>query len=190
MAAESIEDRTEAEPPASTVEPDRPVKGGRARGLSGEWLLVAVVVLLGAYVLIGTPGIAVNPGTENQNPRAYPFLIGILLVVAGIAIGVQVWRGRAAPAEEGEDIDTDQPANWRGVVILIALFAAHALLIGYIGWPLAAALLFGGTAVTLGARRWWAVAVAALALPVILLYVFWYGLSVYLPPGPLRVLMW
>ncbi|MCP2164887.1 putative tricarboxylic transport membrane protein [Goodfellowiella coeruleoviolacea] len=131
-----------------------------------------------------------NPGTESQNPRAYPYLIGILLVVAGIAVGTQVWRGKTAPAEEGEDIDTDQPTNWRGIAVLVALFVVHALLIDYIGWPLAAALLFGGTAVTLGARRWWAVVVASLALPIILLYVFTYGLSVYLPPGPLKVLMW
>ncbi|WP_168200758.1 tripartite tricarboxylate transporter TctB family protein [Allokutzneria sp. NRRL B-24872] len=156
---------------------------------SGELLLVALLAGLGAYTLATTPSIMVPPMAENAGPRLFPYLIGGLLVGVAVLLGVQVLRGKAAPPEEGEDVDPDGRTDWRAVVLLIVLFAAHAVLIEPIGWPLAAALLFSGVAVVLGARKWWLIAVSALVLAVGLWAVFVFGLGAYLPGGPLQGLV-
>ncbi|MCP3800075.1 tripartite tricarboxylate transporter TctB family protein [Allokutzneria sp. A3M-2-11 16] len=156
---------------------------------SGELLLVLLLAGLGAYTLATTPSIMVPPMAENAGPRLFPYLIGGLLVGVAVLLGAQVLRGRSAPPEEGEDVDPDGRTDWRAVLLLIVLFAAHAVLIEPIGWPLAAALLFSGVAIVLGARTWWLIAVSALVLAVGLWAVFVFGLGAYLPGGPLQGLV-
>ncbi|MFB9908920.1 tripartite tricarboxylate transporter TctB family protein [Allokutzneria oryzae] len=156
---------------------------------SGELLLVVLLAGLGVYTLGTTPSIMVPPMAENAGPRLFPYLIGGLLVGVAVLLGVQVLRGKAAPPEEGEDVDPDAGTDWRAVLLLIGLFAGHAVLIEPIGWPLAAALLFSGVAVVLGARRWWLIVLASLVLAVGLWSVFVFGLGAYLPGGPLQGLV-
>ncbi|MCK2237927.1 MULTISPECIES: tripartite tricarboxylate transporter TctB family protein [unclassified Crossiella] len=163
-------------------------RGGRAR-VSGELLLTALLGGLGVYVLIETPTIMVPPAAAVAGPRLFPYLIGGLLLGVAVLLTVQVLRGRHAPPEEGEDIDLSQRSDKRAVLLLVGLFAGHAVLIEPIGWPLAAALLFAGTAVILGARRWWVIVVSALGLALALWAIFVFGLGAYLPGGPLQGLI-
>ena len=44
--------------------------------------------------------------------------------------------------EGGEDVDPTQPMDWRAIAVLVVAFAAHALLINVIGWPLSVTLMF------------------------------------------------
>ncbi|MBP2475051.1 putative tricarboxylic transport membrane protein [Crossiella equi] len=163
-------------------------RGGRAR-VSGELLLTALLGALGGYVLVETPAIMVPPAAAVAGPRLFPYLIGGLLVGVAVLLSVQVLRGQAAPPEEGEDVDLSKRSDFRAVALLVGLFAGHAVLIEWIGWPLAAALLFAGTAVVLGARRWWVIIVCALVMSHLLWAVFVFGLGAYLPGGPLQGLV-
>ena len=53
------------------------------------------------------------------------------------------------------------------------------------GWPVAAAVLFSGSAIVLGARPWWRATVIGVLLALVLQASFAGGLGVALPAGPL-----
>jgi putative tricarboxylic transport membrane protein len=150
-----------------------------------EYALGAGVVALGVFTLVDAQTIVV-PGSANTiGPRAFPTLVGALLVLAGAAVVVATARGRLGEAEGGEDVDpTHARTDWWTVGKLVVCFAAMAVLVDWIGWPLATALVFGGVAWSLGARPWWKPLLIGLALGVSIQLVFATGLGLSLPAGP------
>jgi putative tricarboxylic transport membrane protein len=105
-------------------------------------------------------------------------------VTSAIVI-VGIWRGKLGQAEEGEDVDAAVSTDWVVVAKLVGFFVLHCLAIGYLGWPLAAALLFAGSAWALGAKRWWVAALTGIALALVIQVAFGRLLGLSLPPGPL-----
>lgn len=159
-------------------------RGLRAR--AGELLLVAGVAALGVFVLVDATTIRIPGSVNTIGPRFFPYLVGGLLVATAIALGVQIVRGRVAPPEDSEDVDTHAGTDWRTVALVTAGFGAHALLIEPIGWPLAVTLLFSVVALALGARRPVLTVAAGLAISIVAWLVFVLGLGVGLPGGPLE----
>ena len=128
----SIQDAPSSDRPAdgtgSVIAPDRkPI---------GELGMAALLAVLGVVVLVGAGGIT-QPGSSNTiGPRFFPYLVGGFLVVVAIALAVAVWRGQMVEPEGGEDVDPTQPMDWRAIAVIVVAFAAHALLINVVGWPL------------------------------------------------------
>ncbi len=161
----------------------RAAREGRVRRIE-EYALGGLIAGLGIFTLVDTATIVV-PGSANaMGPRTFPYFIGGLLVLAGMAVLVATWRGKLGEAEEGEDVDADARTDWLTVVKLVAFFVAQAVLIDWIGWPLSIAILFAGAAWTLGARPWWKPVVIGLAMGLVLQAVFAAGLGLSLPAGP------
>jgi putative tricarboxylic transport membrane protein len=159
---------------------------GRVRGVAGELILVAAVAALGVFVLIDTTGIRV-PGSSNTiGPRFFPYLVGGLLVATAAALAVQVLRGRAAPPEEGEDVDVEAGTDWRTVAIVIAGFGVHALLIEPVGWPIAVTVMFAVVSLALGSAHPVRTVLIGLALSITVWLVFVLALGLSLPGGPLE----
>ncbi|MGV8913666.1 MAG: tripartite tricarboxylate transporter TctB family protein [Rhodoglobus sp.] len=151
----------------------------------GEYLFAALAAGIGIYVLIAANYIRIPISSNTLGPRSFPYLVGALLLCAGIAVFIGVRRGRLGEAEEGEDVDSSVATDWVTVAKLVAFFTAHAYLIEFIGWPFAAALLFAGAAWSLGAQRLrWAIPIA-LALAFTIYFLFGRLLGLSLPAGPL-----
>ncbi|SDU67990.1 tripartite tricarboxylate transporter TctB family protein [Jiangella alkaliphila] len=175
---------------AGRLNSDGPDSAGSALGAgrsllsrAEEYVIGALVAGLGVFVLVDTATIAV-PGSANaMGPRTFPYVVGALLVGAGVAVLVATARGRVGAAEDGEDVDPNAGTDWRTVVLLVAVFLAHAWLIERAGWPLAVAVLFAGAAWTLGARPWWRPVVVGVLLGLLLQVVFGTGLGLSLPAG-------
>ena len=150
----------------------------------GEYVFAALALGLGIFVLVGAFAIRV-PGTSSAiGPRAFPFLVSGILIVAAVTVLVDIWRGRLGEQDEGEDVDADRRTDWITLAKLTAFIVAHIVLIPLVGWPLAAAVLFGGVAWTLGAKRWWVALLVGLALAAVVYLVFGLGLGLSLPLGP------
>lgn len=151
----------------------------------GETVFGIVAVGLGVFTLVGAMGI-VEPGSSNTvGPRAFPYAVGVLLVLAGGAVLVDLVRGRRAQEEGGEDVDrASAGTDWRTVLMIIGSFLALVVLISPAGWIVAATALFAGVSVSLGARPLWRPVVIGLTLAVVIQVVFTQLLGVYLPPGP------
>ena len=166
----------------STTHQERPSEGTVPVGELG---FAGGVVALGVFALVRAGSINEPLTAGSMGPRALPYLIGGALVLSGLAVAVAILRGHRGEAEHGEDVADDEHTDWRIVGMLIALFLVHVFLIVPAGWPVAATVLFSGSAVVLGAKPWWRAIVIGLLLALVLQASFAGGLGVALPAGPL-----
>jgi putative tricarboxylic transport membrane protein len=144
------------------------------------------LVGLGVFALVDATTITV-PGSANVvGPRAFPYAVGALLVVTGVAVLVGLARGRHGSAETGEDVDTELGTDWPRVAMLVGSVLALIVLIEPLGWPIAATVLFAGAGWSLGARPLWRPVVVGAVLAVLTHTVFTQALGVFLPAGPLE----
>jgi putative tricarboxylic transport membrane protein len=151
----------------------------------GELVLAGATAALGVYVLVAAGSITVPGSTNTLGPRAFPYLVGGMLLVAGVALVVLVLSGRGGEEEGGEDVDPTVRTDWLTVALLVVTLVVHVFTINVVGWPFAAAILFGGAAVILGARPWWRAALVGLVLGLAVQVIFGGLLGLSLPAGPL-----
>jgi putative tricarboxylic transport membrane protein len=153
------------------------------RGRS-ELGVAALLGAIAAVVAIDTAGIrhtAVNAGV--MGPQVVPTLIAIGLGLCAIALAIDVLRGGHADPEEGEDIDLSGGAHWPTLLGLAGIILVGALLLDFLGFVIASSLMFYGSALMLGSRRYvWAL-VIGVVLAVLTFYGFVLGLGIPLPAG-------
>ncbi len=142
---------------------------------------VGLVVLISA-IMLPESRIARGP----VGPAAVPTVVGILLIVVGVFLAIDVLRGGRGEPEGGEDVELGGGTDWRTVALLAVAFIANAVLIEPLGWPLSGAILFWGSAFALGSRHYVRDAVIALVLGVGSWYLFVLGLGISLPVGILK----
>lgn len=147
-----------------------------------EYVFAGLVVALGVFTLVDATTITAGGQAGAVGPRAFPYAVGALLVVTGVAAIVATLRGRLGEPEGGEDVDTSVPTDWVTVAKLVAVLVAHLALIDLVGWPVAAVVLFFGAAWTLGAV-WWKALSVAVVLALVAQVVFASGLGLSLPAG-------
>lgn len=149
----------------------------------GEFVFVALVLALGVFALVGTFGIR-TPGSSTVGPTVFPLVVSVLLLGSGVGVLIGLLRGKVGQPEQAEDLDASRSTDWLTIGKLVGLAIAHLVLIPIIGWAFAAAILFGGAAWSLGARRWWVALLVGVALGIILQILFGELLGLSLPLGP------
>ncbi|WP_069173452.1 tripartite tricarboxylate transporter TctB family protein [Streptomyces griseus] len=146
------------------------------------------VLLLALGVLVLTDTLTMDVDLTQRGPvgpRTVPAVVGAGLVLVALLLAVDVLRGGRGEAEGGEDIDLAEPADGRTVALLTGVFLAFAVLIGPLGFPIAGALLFWGSAYALGSRHHDRDPLIAAGLSLVTYFVFDNLLGVPLPGGPL-----
>ena len=171
---------TAAGPPAA--QPAVPGDAGRGRD-NGELAMAVLLALLGVYLLVDAGNISVPGSTNTVGPRFFPYAVGALTVLTGLALAFRVFRGDRGPADESEDVDPEAGTSWRAVAVIAVAFLAHALLINVIGWPLAVALMFAAVAWALGAVGAVRPFLIGLTASCVVWIVFVKALNVALPGG-------
>lgn len=150
----------------------------------GELLISLGLAALGAYLLFHVRQIANVSGYEQLGPRLFPILIGVSLVIFGLALGWQAiaggWRNLPEDNERGR-------ADWLAFVVIGAGLVLHMILIGVIGFVAASTLLFVFAARGFGSRRWLRDTAIGFVLAVAAFYLFTLGLQLKLPASPLGV---
>jgi putative tricarboxylic transport membrane protein len=152
---------------------------------AGEYIFAGLALALGIFVFVGAFGIRLPSSGTQVGPRVFPFMVGTILVVSAAAVLIGIIRGSVAEVEEGEDIDAHAKTDWITLAKLTVFVIAHIALLEVIGWPFAAAVLFGGVAWSLGAKRWWVALLTGLALGLVIFVLFGGLLGLSLPSGPL-----
>ncbi len=153
------------------------------RGRLGEVIFAGLALALGVFAFVGAFTIHVPVGSR-VGPTAFPILVAAILVGSAVAVLVGVLRGRVGEAEQSEDVDLSQRTDWITLLKIVVLVVAHLVLIGVIGWAPAAAILFGGVAWSLGAKRWWLALLVGAVLALAIQIVFGELLGLSLPLGP------
>jgi len=149
----------------------------------GELVFALLMVALGVFAFAGVFTIHVPAGGQ-VGPTVFPLFVSVLLLGSSLAVVVSILRGHRGVPEEGEDVDQSLPTDWLTLVKIVALVVAHLLLIEPLGWAPAAALLFGGVAWALGARRWWMALLIGAVIALVVQVVFGGLLGLSLPWGP------
>ncbi|WP_313811679.1 tripartite tricarboxylate transporter TctB family protein [Glutamicibacter sp.] len=149
-----------------------------------ELLFAAFLLLVGLIVLVDASQLQVTYSQSDViGPKTVPYIVGAILVFSAIGLAITVLRGNLAEGEEGEDVDLNQPTDWKVIVPLLGVFVVTILIVNWAGWVIAGTLLFFGTAVCLGSRRWVLTFVIALAISLATFYGFYLGLGIKLPAG-------
>jgi putative tricarboxylic transport membrane protein len=107
--------------------------------------LGAVMVLMAVVVLVTAVGL--DNGGTLVGPATAPYVIGVLLLVTG---GLMVARGRRDMGVWEYSDHTDRQ-DWLRAAALLGVLVAFAVLMPLVGYVGAATLLFGTSAVVLGA---------------------------------------
>lgn len=144
--------------------------------------LAALLVVVGAYTVYDATTLRIGFG-DPVGPRLFPYVIGAVTVVLGLLLVVATWRGDVPEAEGGEDVDLRQPADWLTVLKLVGVLLFTVLTISFLGWAVSGAVLFVGSAWSLGSRTLVRDVLVGLVLSVSSWYFFHEGLGVILPPG-------
>lgn len=149
----------------------------------GELVFAALMVALGVFALIGVFAIHVPVGS-TVGPTVFPIFVAVLLLGSAIAVLIGILRGERGVPEGGEDLDESLPTDWMTLLKIAAFLVAHLLLIEPLGWAPAAAILFGGVAWSLGAKKWWMALLVGVVLAVVVQILFGGLLGLSLPWGP------
>ncbi|RPH62123.1 MAG: tripartite tricarboxylate transporter TctB family protein [Burkholderiales bacterium] len=149
-----------------------------------EVVVALLFVALGAVVIIDS--VRVGAGWADDGPKAgyFPFYVGALMVVAGIANVLVAMRRRWLGS--GPFVSRAGLGHVLHVLVPTAIFAA---LIALVGLYVAAAIFIGWFMLWHGRFRWYGAATVALGVPLVLFLVFERWFLVPLPKGPLEVML-
>ena len=144
--------------------------------------LAALLVVVGAYTVYDATTLTVGFG-DPVGPRAFPYVIGSVLLGLAVLLALATARGDVPEAEAGEDVDVTTPADWVTVAKLVGVMLLNLLLVNLLGWAITGALLFAGCAWALGSRTLVRDLVIGAVLSVSSWYFFWVVLDKPLTAG-------
>jgi putative tricarboxylic transport membrane protein len=155
---------------------------GTRRQDRAQFALAGLLGLIGAYTVYDASTLNVGFG-DPVGPRAFPYVVGSVLVGLAVLLAVATARGDKPEAEEGEDVDLTHPADWATVAKLTATLVFTIATVDFLGWAISGAVLFVGSAWALGSRTLIRDVIVGLVMSVGSWYVFYVGLDIPLTPG-------
>jgi putative tricarboxylic transport membrane protein len=161
--------------------PDRAAEPRRDLAQLG---LAAVVALVGVLTVYDASTLGTG-FADPVGPRVFPYVIGTGMVVLAALLAVAALRGDVPEAEGGEDVDLGSDTDWRTVAKLVVVLLVTIATVDVLGWAVTGALLFAGSAWSLGSRTLLRDVLVGAVLAVASWYAFHVGLGIPLAPGVL-----
>jgi len=149
-----------------------------------QYGVAALLAVVGAYTVYDATTLNVGFG-DPVGPRAFPYVIGTVLVVLAVLLAVATARGDVPEAEAGEDVDLTQRADWTTVLKLVAALVFTIATVDWLGWAISGAVVFAGSAWALGSRTLVRDVLVGAVLAVSSWYLFYSVLDIPLSPGVL-----
>ncbi|GGF17273.1 tripartite tricarboxylate transporter TctB family protein [Williamsia phyllosphaerae] len=169
---------------ATLNRPEGPEETEAERPDWAQLVVCAVMVVVGVFLIVDAVSLTAEfAKVDPVGPKLFPLVIGIGLLICSVLLAIATWRGKKGTPDDGEDIDTSAPADWKTVGLLVLLFVATIALVDVLGWVIVGAGLFGGAATILGNRHWVRNLAIGLALSLISFYAFYVGLGIPLSAG-------
>jgi putative tricarboxylic transport membrane protein len=137
----------------------------------------AVLILSGVAALVSVRQMRVGFVAELQ-PRLFPTVIGLLLIVVGALAAITAWR---SPARAHADWPT--PDRAKRIAVILVSVVAYVALIDLLGMPLASFLVVAFEVWYLGTYRWYVPIAVGVCATAVLYFVFMVGLGLTFPAG-------
>ena len=157
------------------------------RGAGSDLAVGGFVLLLGALALWQTSVIPASPIYAQVGPKAVPYVVGAGLLALGAGLVANALRG--GWSHTLEEVQEAPPTNWRALGLLLAGLAANLVLIGPLGFSIAASAQFVLVAAAFGSRRLLRDLVLALVLTLLVWFLFVELLGVNIGAGVLEGLV-
>ncbi len=157
------------------------------RGIGPDLAVGAFVLLLGALALWQTSVIPTSPIYAQVGPKAVPTVVGAGLLALGAGLVASALRG--GWSHTLDEVQGAPPTNWRALGLLLAGLAANLVLIGPLGFSIAASVQFVLVAAAFGSRRLVRDLVLALVLTLLVWFLFVELLGVNIGAGLLEGLV-
>jgi putative tricarboxylic transport membrane protein len=138
----------------------------------------AVLVVCGAAALVSVRQMRVGFVAEFQ-PRLFPTVIGLLLIVVGALAAVTAWRSPPRALAEWPT-----PDRAKRIAVILVSVAAYVAVIDLLGMPLATFMVISFEVWYLGTYRWYVPIAVGLCSTAVLYFVFMVGLGLTFPAGP------
>ncbi len=143
---------------------------------------LATVVLGGVLVLMGVVVIVqaarLGDDTEVVDAGTVPWVVGVLLALVG---AVLAWRARR---DLGDAPPTSDSQDWRRLGMMLVALLVFAVVISFLGYVVSATLLFGVTAIVLGAPYRLRSFAYGFCVAALVFLAFDVGIGISLPAGP------
>ena len=146
---------------------------------TADFITASILMLLGGIVLFDAVRLGVGWGTDGPKSGFFPFWLALIMVMTCAIILLQTLRSRSS-----ESFVTRQQLG--PVLKVICPAAAMVLLTHFVGLYVSAALYIGFYMRWVGRHSWIAVAVLAVAIPVVSFFIFELWFLVPMPKGPLE----
>lgn len=124
-----------------------------SKAISRPYWLAALVAGLGFVCLHGGMGLPAASKYAGIGPGAFPTFIGAALVLLGLLLAVQIYRGERFDAQGAENADTGRPMNPTAFLLALAGAGLPILTLKTFGLPLAAMVSFTLVARSFGSTK-------------------------------------
>ena len=117
------------------------------------------------------------------SPQTFPYMVAAFASLVGLALIVDVLRGKYGVPEGDEPGDPYTPLNWKTMAIVVTAIGMHVILLEIAGYVIAATVCFWGVAYGFGSRRIFKDLAISAVFGVIVYFSFSRGLNINLPSG-------
>ncbi|PYM13030.1 MAG: tricarboxylate transporter [Candidatus Rokuibacteriota bacterium] len=146
---------------------------------TAELVTVVVLLIVGGIVVYDSASIGIGWGTDGPRSGFFPFWLGVALIAASVAIGIQTLRRATS---------TIFVTRAQLVPVLQVLGPATALVVltQVIGLYVSSALYLAVYMRWIGRHRWLAIAAISIGIPLLTFLIFEKWFLVPMPKGPLE----
>lgn len=143
-----------------------------------NYFMAGFMAVIAAVIAHGTFFVS-RPRGDISMPLVFPSVLIVVLLVLALLLVIKT-RADALPRPEGEPLTL---AGHAKAAVIFAIAVVYPLAMLVIGFPLATALALVAFCLVLGERRYWLIALYALAFSAFVYGVFIMTLRVPLPMG-------
>ena len=147
----------------------------------GQVAVAAGVLAIGALVFGGSFFLPAGGGYAQVGPGVVPRVVGFVTIILGAFLLREAFAGGFENVDE--EAEAKLPMDWPAFAWVSGGIVAYGLLIEFLGFIFASAILYVLVARGFNSRRWGLNIVVGLVLSSAVLAMFNYGLGLNLPKG-------
>ena len=153
-----------------------------------DLIFAFVVIALGIAVVLITHSFEEPLIVDAVGPRAFPYGLGLILILGGGIVFAQRLRNMNASGayqvpSEGNDDDEGHPASGIRGMTMIALAFGYAAVLDPVGFLVATPVFLVIAFLLMAERNWLTILASAIGYTAVTYVVFGHLLNIRLPPG-------